>query len=234
MDEELRERQHSAAIDAAIDSGAKRIVYTSLAFSSDSESHVMKPHLATEKYLKKRQAELGDKLEYTILREGVYTESYPIFLGFINEDSEEVVVSGDGGVAWVAREDLAEATGKILARHDPRDKNATHLLSGEKAYTLEKTTEIISKARGRPLKFRKVTSDEYREYHSEMMDVAAAWESTYPALERGEAAEISTTLREVLGRAPTDVIQKFTELVNTEGCSDEKKSWVEGATRKQV
>ena len=148
MDEALREKQHTGAIDAAIRAGVRRIVYTSLAFET-AESHVMRPHLATEEYLKKCHLELGDsKFNYTILREGIYAESYSVFLGFWSPGKDEVVVSGDGPVAFAAREDLAEATAKVLARENDRDRNATILLSGERAFTLREVTEIFSKSFG--------------------------------------------------------------------------------------
>ncbi len=42
----------------------------------------------------------------------------------------EVVVPGDGGIAWVSWEDLGEATAKIIASGEY--KNQTILLSGSK------------------------------------------------------------------------------------------------------
>ena len=89
--------------------------YTSLAFAGDSRAAVMQAHLDTERFLK----ESG--LRYTILREGIYSESYPLYFGFWSasaeegEDEDEVLVPhGDGGVAWVCREDLGEGTARIM------------------------------------------------------------------------------------------------------------------------
>ena len=85
--------------------------YTSLAFAGDSCAAVMQAHLDTERYLK----ESG--LKYTILREGIYSESYPLYFGFWNakDGEDEVLVPySDGGIAWVCREDLGEGTAKIM------------------------------------------------------------------------------------------------------------------------
>ncbi len=71
----------------------------------------MQAHLDTERYLK----ESG--LTYTILREGIYSESYPLYFGFwsAKEGEDEVLVPhSDGGIAWVCREDLGEGTARIL------------------------------------------------------------------------------------------------------------------------
>ena len=77
----MRVRNHINAIDAAKRVGITHIYYTSLAFASDSVAAVMQAHLDTEKYLK----ESG--VTYTIIREGIYSESWPLYLGFF--DSSE-------------------------------------------------------------------------------------------------------------------------------------------------
>ena len=106
-----RVAHHTAAIDAAKRAGVERVYYTSLAFAGDSRAAVMQAHLDTERYLK----ESG--LKYTILREGIYSESYPLYFGFwnANDGEDEVLVPySDGGIAWVCREDLGEGTAKIM------------------------------------------------------------------------------------------------------------------------
>ena len=71
----LRVDSHVNVIDAAKRAGIKRIYYTSLAFADGSVSSVMQAHLDTEAYLKQ------SGLAYTIVREGIYAESYPLYLG---------------------------------------------------------------------------------------------------------------------------------------------------------
>lgn len=107
---EIRVNSHIAAIDAAKRVGVKHVYYTSLMFADDSQAAVMQAHLDTEKYLK----ESG--LTYTIIREGIYSESYPLYFGYWNPSrgSEVRVPYGDGGIAWVCREDLGEGTAKVL------------------------------------------------------------------------------------------------------------------------
>lgn len=72
----------------------------------------MQAHIDTERYLK----ESG--LTYTIIREGIYSESWPLYFGFFdaNEGKDEVVVPySDGKIAWVHRDDLGEGTARIIA-----------------------------------------------------------------------------------------------------------------------
>ena len=106
-----RVANHKNAIDAAKRAGIKHVYYTSLAFASDSKAAVMQAHLDTEKYLK----ESG--LTYTIIREGIYSESYPLYFGYwkLGKPGSEVKVPhGDGGIAWVCRDDLGEGTAKLM------------------------------------------------------------------------------------------------------------------------
>ena len=106
-----RVAHHTTAIDAARRAGVKHLYYTSLAFAGDSRAAVMQAHLDTERYLK----ESG--LTYTILREGIYSESYPLYFGFWSAEAGEdevLVPHSDGGIAWVCREDLGEGTARIM------------------------------------------------------------------------------------------------------------------------
>ena len=89
--------------------------YTSLAFAGDSAAAVMQAHRDTEAYLR------ASGLAWTILREGIYSESWPLYFGFWagpreeGDGSEEVLVPhADGGVAWASREDLGEGTARIM------------------------------------------------------------------------------------------------------------------------
>ncbi len=110
---ELRVQRHKSAIDAAKRAGVAHVYYTSFALAGDSVAAVMRAHIDTERYLK----ESG--LTYTVLREGIYSESYPLYFGFFDpaEGKEEIVVPhSDGPIAWVTREDLGEGTANIMVQ----------------------------------------------------------------------------------------------------------------------
>lgn len=118
---EVRVNSHKAAIDAAKRVGIKHVYYTSLMFGDDSQAAVMQAHLATEKYLK----ESG--LTYTIIREGIYSESYPLYFGYWRPGkpgSEVKVPHTEGGIAWVCRDDLGEGTAKLMVAVSLQDSCA--------------------------------------------------------------------------------------------------------------
>ncbi|KAI0364006.1 NmrA-like family protein [Pilatotrama ljubarskyi] len=198
---ELRVRHHKNAIDAAKRVGVKHIYYTSLAFASDSVAAVMQAHIDTEKYLK----ESG--LTYTILREGIYSESYPLYFGFYNaaEGKDEVIIPhSDGGIAWVSREDLGEGTAKIMVQGG--FENETRLLSGSRSITLREIAEKISSLLGRNVKLVVATEDDYvranvgKHGPRGEEEFLRKWATTYKALERGELDVVDPLLQQVLGR----------------------------------
>lgn len=103
-------KNHKAAIDAAKRVGIKHIYYTSVAFAEDTKAQIMQAHIDTEAYLR------NSGITYTIIREGIYSESFPLYFGFWNPSrGDEVRVPyGDGAISWVCREDLGEGTAKLL------------------------------------------------------------------------------------------------------------------------
>ncbi|TFK85940.1 NmrA-like family protein [Polyporus arcularius HHB13444] len=198
---ELRVAHHKNAIDAAKRAGIKHVYYTSLAFAGDSVAAVMQAHIDTERYLK----ESG--LTYTILREGIYSESYPLYFGFWDpkEGVDEVIVPhSDGGIAWVCREDLGEGTAKIMV--EGGYENETRLLSGSKTYTLKELAALASRLLGRDIKLIVGTEDDYvrrnvgKHGPRGEEEFLRKWATTYKALARGELDVVDPLLQKVLGR----------------------------------
>ena len=70
-----REKQHFVALAAALQAGVKHVYYTSLAFRNPSKSNVMTAHERTEAWLVENWH--GEGRKWTILREGLYHESWP-------------------------------------------------------------------------------------------------------------------------------------------------------------
>ncbi|CAL1711250.1 unnamed protein product [Somion occarium] len=204
---ELRVKNHIAAIDAAKRVRVKHIYYTSLAFASDSVATVMQAHIDTEAYLKQ------SGLTYTIIREGIYSESWPLYFGYFDpsEGKDEVLIPySDGKIAWVCRDDLGEGTAKILAASGY--ENTTVLLSGDKPITLLEFAQIASRILNRDIKLRVVSEDEYFKNNlgKQSEELLRAWATTYKALARGELEKVDPLLKNLLGRElrPVEVTLK--------------------------
>lgn len=143
---EKRTAEHRNVIDAAKKVEIKHIYYTSLSIVDTRETQIMEAHLNTEDFIK------SSGLKYRIIREGIYSELFPVFLGnFDANTTNEIVIPADGGIPFVARDDLAEATAKIVVAPIKNYENKTILLTGSKLYTLKETTSIISNILGRQI-----------------------------------------------------------------------------------
>ncbi|RHZ53924.1 uncharacterized protein CDV56_106587 [Aspergillus thermomutatus] len=225
VEHEYRTKRHQVAIDAAIRSGVKYIFYGSLGYggrpeNKQSVAHVMQAHLDTERYLDECTRR-HPGFEYTVVREGLYSESYPLYTSFFDPtrpvDTVKIPHDGSGpGIAWVKREELGEGTAELMARFrkDPNGfmyRHQTVLLSGGKTLTLKETVEILGKVAKRPVRIQTITEDEFAAlpqnkenftYHG--VDHSKVWTSTFEAFRRGEAAYVDPLLKELLGREPED------------------------------
>ncbi|KAF7954413.1 hypothetical protein EAE96_005535 [Botrytis aclada] len=159
-----REKHHFAAIDAAREAGVKHIVYASLAFGLESKTGVMRAHLRTEAYLKT----LTD-IKWTIVREGLYQESWPLYAGFydtVADAREEVVVAGDGPVSMISLEDLGVANALVLMDWSGMYEGQFFYLSPRKSISMTEVLEMVSEIRGKDVRLKIVSEREYVDYYA--------------------------------------------------------------------
>ncbi|KAH8904169.1 NAD(P)-binding protein [Coniochaeta sp. PMI_546] len=216
---EYRVKVQLPAIDAARRAGVKHIFYSSLGFGGDLQDHslavVMQAHLDTERYLAKLAAE-DPSLTYTSIREGLYSESTPIYTAFFDPRNpvDEILIPHDGsgpGVAWVKRDELGEASARLIASYvqDPSKFEFTNkkvLLTGNKAWTLAETVKVLAQVAGKEdLRIREVSVDEYVKlpqvqavFGSE--EKARTWSTAWEAIRAGETAVVTNDLEKILGR----------------------------------
>lgn len=185
----------------------------------------MLAHLATEAHLR-AQVDSHPGFSYTVIRQGLYHESWPVYLPGLDIDhppeTGEIVLPHSGGppgLAWAKRDELGEATARLIAEYqkDPSSYpyvNKSINLSGPRAYSLAETAEIIGKAIGRDLRIRQLDMDSYVQARKEQEakestelaygsgELARLWATVYGAIEDGEAAAVTPHLREWLGREP--------------------------------
>lgn len=180
----------------------------------------MKAHIDTEKYLEQIAQALAD-FAFTVVREGLYSESYPLYTTFFDTkhpcDVIKIPHDGSGpGIAWVKREELGEGTAELIRRFidSPATfeyRNSRVLLSGKKPLTLWETVQVLSKIAQRPVKIEQVSDDEYAHqpqnpagFTYKDVDYSLAWASSFEAFRRGEGSCVSPLLEELLKREPED------------------------------
>ncbi|KAK8219714.1 hypothetical protein M8818_000688 [Zalaria obscura] len=217
-----READHFVAIDAARRAGVKHIYYSSLAFANPSKAGVMQAHMRTEAYLAKLNKEEG--LQYTVIREGLYNESWPLYFGHYDvggDDRTEVPVGGDGRISWTSIADLGLANALVLAA-DPKEwEGRTFYLSNtQDPRSLEEVAKMVGKAKGREIALRVVSREQHERYYVEERKMPEPmikwWSTTYDALRDNECEIKDTTLETLLaskGVTPKPVEETIKEMI---------------------
>ena len=118
----IRDTQHANVVTAARKTGVGHILYTSFTRTTDEESsplHMLAAtHILTEKLIK----ESG--LTYTFLRNSLYSDALPLFLGDkVVETGTVYFPGGEGKSPFASRMDMAEATANVLTS-DGHDNQA--------------------------------------------------------------------------------------------------------------
>ncbi|MEU0117625.1 NmrA family NAD(P)-binding protein [Streptomyces bobili] len=112
--------RHAALVDAAVRDGVDHVVYTSLTTAADHLGFAL-AHRATERLVR------ASGLPWTILRNGLYAELFGGLLMWADDGVESAF--GNGALAAVAREDLADAAAAVAA-NPARHRERVHDLVG--------------------------------------------------------------------------------------------------------
>lgn len=194
----------------------------------------MEAHLETETYLKSLGPESAQRpdeksVAFTAVREGIYSESLPIYTGFpdLQNPPDEVKIPHDGsgpGIAFAKIDDLGEATAKLVKEYldgpsDFKYKDQVMLLSGPRVWSLTDAVKVLGKAKGKEVKVKEITEEEYvaDPRVQEMLgslgpgEVPKRWATSFDAVKEGECAVVSVELGRLLGREP----ESFEETLKT-------------------
>jgi uncharacterized protein YbjT (DUF2867 family) len=199
---------HRAGIEAAVQAGARRILYTShQGAGASSPFHPARDHAATEQIL----ADCG--VAWTALRNGFYAHSLGWLLGPWRETGV-ITAPADGPVSWTDRADAAEATAVILAGDRAFDGPVT--LTARQAVTFDDVAAMASKISGCEIK-RVVVDDEQwitDKVASGTPEVMARMTLTlFRAAREGRFAGVDPLLTELLGREPRSIADQLADSI---------------------
>lgn len=186
---------HGNVMNAAASAGVKRLAYLSFqGASATSPFPYSADHLLSEAHLKQ------SGLAWTILRDSFYQELIPTLA-----DAEGLIrdPGGLGKVAWVAREDVAQAIVAVLL--DEAHAGRTYDLTGPEALSLEEAAHRLAPLNGDFPRYQRETLTEGRAWRA--ATGAADWEvdvwlGSYLAMGTGELASVSDAVRMITGREP--------------------------------
>ena len=136
--------QHRAAIAAAEAAGVRHVVYTSMPKPERSALLFAPDHAGTEAAL--AQSRLP---EWTVLRNNWYFENLFFGLPSALGSGSWYSAAGEGGIAHIARDDLARAAATALA--GATSGKTTLTLTGARAYSTAEIARLVAEISGRPL-----------------------------------------------------------------------------------
>jgi uncharacterized protein YbjT (DUF2867 family) len=142
---------HRAAIDAAVEVGVGRILYTShQGAAPDTPFGPGRDHAATEVMLER------SGVPWTSLRNGFYLHSIGWLLGPWRDEGV-IRVPADGRVSWTSRDDAAQAAARIIDSDGDYDGRVT--LTAPDAPTFEQIAAMATEVAGRPISLEVIGDD---------------------------------------------------------------------------
>lgn len=144
-----RDKQHKNVINAAAETSVKHIIYTSIARKDDDPdspaAFITDTHIATEKRI------LNTSIAYTFLRNALYAEGVPMFLGPDIMEKGIFFPAGNGRVPFTAIADIAEAAANVITGQGHENKIYNTVNSHH--YSFYEIASILSEITGRNIKY---------------------------------------------------------------------------------
>jgi NAD(P)H dehydrogenase (quinone) len=185
--------EHRAFVDAAAAAGVGHLVYVSFVGAApDATFTHARDHWHTEQHIRAAGP------AWTFLRDNLYADFLPSLAG---ADGVIRGPAGDGRVAAVAQDDIAEAAVAVLT--DPgAHAGRTYDLTGPEALTLHEVAGLLG------VRYQPETVEEaYRSRAAAGAPgwLVAAWVSTYTAIAAGDLAGVSDAVPRLTGHRATSV-----------------------------
>ncbi len=193
----VRREEHRTFIAAAAEAGVSHIVYTSFVGAAPDAAFTLgRDHHDAE------QAISESGMAHTFLRDNFYLDVLPFFA-----DADGLIrgPAGDGVVAAVARDDVADVAAAVL-RTPSGHAGTTYELTGPEALSFDDVARRTSKALGRPMRFEDESVEEAYDWRRTAYGAEDwqldAWVSTYTSVRDGAMARVTEDVRRVTGHAP--------------------------------
>jgi NAD(P)H dehydrogenase (quinone) len=189
---------HANAVDAAAAAGVPRIVYLSfVAAGPQSTFTFARDHWHTEERVR------ASGVPFTFLRDSLYQDMFPLFVG---EDRVIRGPAGDGRVAAVARDDVADVAVAVLL--DPAHEGRVYDVTGPVSFTVAEAAAAITAAAGVPVTYQ---AESLAEAYASRARYGApdwavdGWVTSYSAIATGELDVVSDAVASLAGHPPMDL-----------------------------
>ncbi|WP_417884867.1 SDR family oxidoreductase [Zunongwangia sp.] len=210
-----RLEQHKNVVEAAKANTVKHIFYTSTVKKTESTDAPLAP--VVNSHLKTEQTIIDSGLQYTILRHNLYSDVVPMFIG----DKEQLLKTKsiylpteDGKVAYVPREDFADAEAKMLI--SPKEHiNKIYEFNGNEKISYQQVSEILTKILGEEIAYVSPSVDEFEAQMKEVglpTEIVGMLSMFSQGIANNEFDFDTTDLEKILGRKTKTMQQFLTEV----------------------
>jgi NAD(P)H dehydrogenase (quinone) len=197
-----RMRLHTNVVEAARDAGVGRVVYTSFfGAAPDCTFTFGRDHWHTEELIR------ASGLRHTFLRDNLYVDFLPLMVG---ADGVIRGPAGDGRVAAVARDDIADVAAAVLGDAGDGHDGRTYDMTGPEAFTLAAAAEELSRVAGRTITYHAETLEEAyasRAHYGAPDWEVAGWVTTYAAIANGDLEAVSGDVAAAAGHPPMSLAE---------------------------
>src|ERR1700761_4674644 len=145
--------QHYNVITAAREAGVKHIIYNSIMRTDRYFEGISDSDIFSEQTLK------ASGLTYTVLFQAPFSEILHFYYGFTPLQTGFNLTEGEGKMAPVTREDLAEAEALILTTSG--HENKTYTLTGSESISFKDIAESWEKIKGQPVAYNVISGQQY-------------------------------------------------------------------------
>jgi len=192
------EQQQLNFVDAAKRSGVRHIVKLSQ-FDADENApgRFQRYHGAVEKYI------LKSGIPFTFLRPNLFMQGLLILKSTISSQGAFYAPAGNAKVSLVDVRDIASVAAKVLTEQGHQGK--TYDITGPEALTHAEMADHLSKAVGKTIHFVDIPPEAMRQ--ALLAFGMPRWQTDglvedYDHYRRGEAATVSSTVRDLTGSEP--------------------------------
>jgi NAD(P)H dehydrogenase (quinone) len=192
---------HKVAIDAAARAGVKQIAYTSYVNADRYTTSIIgMDHRRTEQLLQ------ASGVAWTLLRNQIYANGLVDQAEQIVREGELVTFTPEARVAYVTREDCAEAAAAVLTTPGHEDK--AYNITGPDAIGPRELADLAAEISGKPVRLVTLDEETYREQLRDagMPEAAINGNVSFAQeLDSPYLREPSSAVADLTGKPPTSV-----------------------------